>query len=182
MSNYRRVYVHGGCYFFTLVTWKRIPFFSIPNSVEILREAFRKIKNTHPFSIDGIVILPEHLHCILQLPEGDTDFSGRWREIKKYVSKRIPDKFENWEQNRGNGYTRKENKIWQRRFWEHIIRDDSDWQRHMDYIHYNPVKHELAKSPAEWPYSSFSRSVKMGWYKPDWGSTISSDVWELDLE
>jgi putative transposase len=126
-----------------------------------------------PFEIDAIVVLPDHLHCIWRLPDGDADFSGRWREIKKYVAKRIG----------GIGKRPGERDVWQRRFWEHAIRDEDDWRRHMDYICYNPVKHGLVRSPAEWPFSSFKKSVAAGWYDVDWGSNgLPNTVLDMDCE
>ena len=154
MSYYRRANTPGGCYFFTVVTRHRIPFFSTPDNVQLLREAIRKMIEQKPFCIDAMVVLPDHFHTLWQLPDGNADFSSRWREIKKYVSRHA--------QNRGDS-------VWQRRFWEHLIRDENDWQRHMDYIHYNPVKHGWSETPATWPYSSFSRCVKKGLYEANWG-------------
>ncbi|MBD9358527.1 REP-associated tyrosine transposase [Methylomonas albis] len=158
MSDYRRVFVPGGNYFFTVVTYRRRPVFELPENIELLRTAFKRVMAEKPFKIDAMVILPDHCHCIWQLPVSDQDFSGRWREIKKYVSKRIG----------AVGKRPGERDIWQRRFWEHQIRDEDDWRRHMDYIHYNPVKHGLAPSPIDWPYSSFKKAVKAGWYDVDW--------------
>lgn len=154
MSDYRRVFIPGGCYFFTIVNYQRRPVFELPENVELLRTVFKRVLAEKPFKIDAIVILPDHCHCIWQLPGGDRDFSGRWREIKKCVSKNIG----------GEGKRPSEKDIWQRRFWEHLIRDENDWRRHMDYIHYNPVKHGLAPSPIDWPYSSFKKTVEAGWY------------------
>ncbi len=153
MSNYRRLYVPGGHYFFTLVCKKRMPLFKDPEHVSILGDAFRHIKRNRPFHIDAIVVLHDHLHCLWKLPPDDGDFSSRWREIKKYTTRRLsPD-----------GHS-----MWQPRFWEHCIRDEEDWRRHLDYIHYNPVKHGLSTSPNEWPYSSFHRAVAKGWYPANW--------------
>jgi len=149
MSNYRRAYIPGGSYFFTVVTLDRNPIFNNEECVEVLRQAFRKVMVTRPFQIDAMVILPEHLHCIWQMPDGDVDYSSRWREIKKAASRQI------------STVTNKRNErmVWQRRFWEHAIRDEEDWRKHVDYIHYNPVKHGLVNQPGEWPWSSFSRAV-----------------------
>jgi len=168
MSNYRRVRIEGGCYFFTVVCWRRRPLFADPARVELLRRAFRTVMRQRPFSIDAAIVLPNHLHCLWTLPEGDDDFSGRWREIKKYVTCRLA----------GSG---EQKPIWQPRFWEHWIRDEADWRRHMDYIHYNPVKHSLAASPRNWPYSSFAAAVRKGWYDADWGRRCPDDIKNLDF-
>ncbi len=100
------------------------------------------------------VVLPDHLHCVWTLPEGDMDYSGRWREIKKRFAKRLPAS-----EPRG---------IWQKRYWEHMIRDARDYRAHIDYVHFNPVKHGLAEHPAAWPHSSFLRAVAAGMYTADW--------------
>jgi putative transposase len=173
MSNYRRVFIPGGVYFFTVVTYQRRPVFAAPENVDLLREAFHHVRTSRPFTIDGIVVLPDHLHCIWRLPEADTDFPGRWREIKKYVSKRIGEKRK----------TRNAMDVWQPRFWDHVLRDEDDWRRHMDYIHYNPVKHGLAASPAEWPYSSFHKAAVKGWYPENWGANGDPEkIKKMDLE
>jgi putative transposase len=173
MSNYRRIFVPGGHYFFTVVTYQRRPLFEASENVTLLRTAFKTIITKQPFTIDAIVVLPEHLHCIWQLPEGDANYSGRWREIKKHLSKRIGSK-----RNR-----RGEFDVWQRRSWEHLLRDEDDWRRHMDYIHYNPVKHGLAASPGQWPYSSFRKAVAAGWYEPDWGKQQEPEnIRDMDCE
>jgi putative transposase len=172
MSDYRRVLVPGGTYFFTVVTWHRRPLLASGERIGLLREAFGHIKATRPFAVEGIVILPDHLHCILRLPPGDSDYSGRWREIKKRFSRAVDDRT-----NRRN-----ERPVWQRRFYEHLIRDEEDWRRHMDYLHYNPVKHGLAGSVAEWPWSSFRRAVGRGWYTEDWGSPPPGELAGVELE
>ncbi len=159
MSNYKRVYIPGGIFFFTLVTHHRKPLFADELNIKALRHAFIKVKSIRNFQIDAIVILPDHLHSIWRLPENDVDYSGRWREIKKVTSREI-----NFRSNRAN-----ERPIWQRRFWEHSIQDEEDWRRHMDYIHYNPVKHGLVTRPADWEWSSFQKLVERGWYEEDWG-------------
>ncbi len=172
MSFYRRAYVPGGTYFFTVVTHQRRPIFTHEVRVEALRQAFRKVMNTRPCQIDAMVIPPDHLHCIWRLPAGDADFSSRWREIKKTTSRQI-----NTATN-----SRNERPVWQRRFWEHGIRDEDDWRKHVDYIHYNPVKHQLANSPADWPWSSFRNAVSKGWYDETWGATEPANVVGMDCE
>jgi len=158
--------------FFTVVTKDRKPWFNNEANIEYLRHAFRKTLSEKPFIIESIVILPDHLHCIWQLPEADGDFSGRWREIKKRVSRHLD----------SSTNASKERPVWQRRFWEHQIRDREDWRRHMDYIHYNPVKHGLVKQVSDWPWSSFHRAVKKGWYSSDWGNQTPENIRHLELE
>jgi len=179
MPEYRRAKVPGGTFFFTVVTYGRLHVFRDEVAVSLLRDCMRKVRARYPFSIDAIVVLPDHLHCIWTMPEGDSDYSGRWRWVKARFSRaygRTP----------GDGSAsmrrRDEFGVWQRRFWEHWIRDEDDFKRHCDYIHYNPVKHDLVDSPAEWPYSSFERYVRMGVYAPDWGSSVGAEVLGMDLE
>ncbi len=172
MSNYRRAYVPGGVYFFTVVTYNRTPWFNNEGHIDILRDSFYHIMEKRPYQIDAIVVLPDHLHCIWQLPPDDSDFSGRWREIKKRASRYIAP-----QTNKCN-----ERLVWQKRFWEHLIRDDEDWKNHVDYIHFNPVKHGLVESVADWPWSSFSRAVENGWYDSNWGGTEPEAISGMELE
>ena len=166
---YRRLYAEGGTYFFTLVTEKRRPI--LIENIENLRSAFRHVLKLRPFSIEAIVILPDHLHTIWKLPERDLDFSTRWMLIKKRFSSFMPQPTLS-----NNQSKRREKGIWQRRFWEHLIRDDTDFKRHFDYIHYNPVKHGLVSKPIDWEYSSFSNCVREGLYSQDWGNTEVEDL------
>ena len=166
MPNYRRLYIPGGRYFFTLVTHRRRPLLAGPERVALLRAAFRKVLATRPFAIHAAVVLPDHLHCVCQLPAGDADYPGRWREIKKAFSRALG----------ASSDARRERGVWQRRFWEHAIRDDDDWRRHVDYVHYNPVKHGYAARAADWPFSSFRPAVERGWYTMDWGCGDHVDV------
>lgn len=116
-----------------------------------------------PFAIDAIVILPEHLHTIMTLPDSDADFSGRWRRIKSLFTRQVA-ATEGIKASRKGEYA-----LWQRRFWEHTVRDEDDFARHVDYIHFNPVKHGHASRVSEWPYSSFHRYVRQGSLPEDWG-------------
>ncbi len=127
-----------------------------------------------PFHIDAWVILPEHMHCIWTLPEGDDNYSSRWQAIKKAFSKTIPAH----EYRSKSRMSRNERGIWQHRFWEHTIHNETDYNRHMDYIHYNPVKHGLVKSVNDWPHSTFQYLCKSGVYSQDWGEDIALDVGE----
>lgn len=152
---YRRAYYKGGCYFFTVVTAGRKPILITPDNIALLRTSFQTVQLRYPFDLDAIVILPDHLHCLWRMPPEDADFSLRWRLIKTRFSKLTAQPAPNW----------------QLRFWEHLIRNERNYQQHADYIHYNPVKHGYVKRPADWPYSSFSRHVKAGNYPADWGTS-----------
>ena len=176
MTEYRRYRIKGGCYFFTVNLAERNRALLIEH-VSTLREAFRNVRQKHPFSIDAMVVLPEHLHCIWTLPEGDDDFSLRWRQIKAEFSRNI----ESSERISYSRARKQERGIWQRRFWEHRIRDEDDFMKHVDYIHFNPVKHGLVKWAQDWPYSSFHRYVKRGILSRDWaGGSVSGN--DLALE
>jgi len=133
------------------------------DKIDLLREAFTHVKKSHPYKMDAVVILPEHLHCILTLPDGDSDFSTRWGLIKAYFSRQIA----NNERISESRMKRGERGLWQRRFWEHLIRDETDYQQHIDYIHWNPVKHGWVESVKDWPHSSFHRYVRDGVYSED---------------
>ena len=171
MVAYRRHYVEGGCYFFTVTLLDRRASL-LTDYIDPLRSAFRKVKQRHPFEINAIVILPDHLHCIWTLPDGDADFSLRWREIKSAFSRQLP----SLEYQNNSRLQRNERGIWQRRFWEHQIRDEVDYQRHVDYIHYNPVKHSYVNNVSAWSHSSFHRFVDRGIYPQDWGSSVDLPV------
>jgi putative transposase len=163
---YRRALIPGGTFFFTVVTHNRMPLLARDDRVALLRDAFRYVMQRHPFQLEACVILPDHLHAIWTLPEDDHDYSTRWRLIKSYFSHRFQDKPQIPSSSRA---AKQEKTVWQRRYWEHSIRDDADYAHHLNYIHYNPVKHGLASSPWEWPYSSFRQWVNKGVYTPDWG-------------
>ena len=168
MSNYRRNRVSGGTYFFTVNLLEREKSLLVDH-IDALREAIRDTKIRKPFHIDAWVVLPDHLHCIWTLPKDDSDYSGRWREIKKGFSKSFPSV-----EYRSNSRIKKnERGIWQRRFWEHTIRDELDFQRHMDYLHYNPVKHGLVDAVYQWEYSTFHSLVQKDVYPQNWGDDIN---------
>jgi putative transposase len=162
---YRRDRTPGATYFFTLVTQGRRPLFTQPGNIEWLRSTFARVKSAHPFRIDAIVVLPDHLHCLWTLPEGDADFAARWNLIKGGFTRALPSEAK---PPRGTG-ERRERLVWQRRYWEHRIRDEDDYARHCDYIHWNPVKHGLVARAVDWPYSSFDRFVQAEIYSADWG-------------
>lgn len=172
MSNYRRAQDTGATWFFTVVTRGRQPVLTRPDVLDALREAFRLTKAARPFGLEAIVILPDHLHTIWTLPAGDADFGARWGTIKRRVSKSVV-----WHQGprTDSMRSRKELGFWQRRFWEHLIRSEGDYARHMDYIHYNPVKHGHVSHPSDWPHSSFKKCVAKGVYPPDWASGADID-------
>jgi len=160
---YRRNYVKGGTYFFTVNLLNRNKSLLVEH-IDLLRESIRFVKSQRPFYIDAWVVLPDHLHAVLTLPDDDVDYSSRWREIKKRFSKSLP-KTEFLTQTRKR---KNERGIWQRRFWEHTIRDDNDYWHHVNYVHFNPLKHGLVSQVADWPYSSFHRAVKQGIYTNNW--------------
>ena len=164
MTNYRRNFVAGGSFFFTVNLADRQSRL-LTDHIALLREAFLHVRARHPFQIEAIAVLPEHLHTIWTLPPDDLDFATRWRLIKTTFSRGLP-KGERISPSRRN---RGERGIWQRRYWEHTLRDELDFARHADYIHFNPVKHGHVKSVTEWPYSSYHRFVELGNYAADWG-------------
>jgi len=172
MPNYRRTQHPGGCYFFTVNLLQRYPNRLLVDHIDSLRTAVKKVKTKLPFHIDGWVVLPDHMHCIWTLPEGDQDFASRWRLIKTHFAKTLP-KIERLNTTR---QTRGERGIWQRRYWEHFIRDDQDYEKHMDYLHYNPVKHGYVSRVRDWPHSSFHRCVAQGIYPVDWGGDAVEEM------
>ena len=172
MSDYRRLWCPGGTYFFTVVLLGRRGNRLLVDHVDVLREAVAHVRATHPFKIHGWVVLPDHLHCVIELPPDDADFPMRWRLIKARFSRNLPAA----EHRSVSRLARGERGIWQRRFWEHLIRDEADFRAHMDYLHYNPVKHGHAKSVREWPHSTFHRYVEAGVYPPDWGGDKVADL------
>jgi putative transposase len=172
----------GGTYFFTVVTERRAAILCGEQARLLLRQALNDCRDRWPFRIEAVVLLPDHLHTIWSLPPGDTNFSRRWSWIKHRFVRAWTDNggleqvvSESRSRNRRRG-------VWQRRFWEHSIRDEEDFERHVDYIHYNPVKHELARSPRDWPHSSFHRFVRQGIYPPDWGRSEQARLSMLTLK
>ena len=169
MSEYRRTYVPGGTFFLTLVTYHRTPLFSKPDNIARLRAALARTRTERPFDIIGAVVLPEHIHFLWTLPAGDTNYSYRISRLKTLFTRllrgtrALPINVSN------SRRKHRESNVWQRRFWEHTIRDELDLKRHLDYIHYNPVKHGFVSCPHLWEYSSFRKCVERGWYSSDWG-------------
>lgn len=171
MPNYIRPKIPGGTWFFTVNLLNRKSNLLTQN-IDALRMATRKTKQRYPFRIDAFVILPDHLHAIWTLPENDTDFSLRWRLIKIHFSKSLP-KTEYRDRVRKK---KGERGIWQRRFWEHAIRDDEDYNRHLDYCYFNPVSHGYVSRVQDWPWSSFHRDVRSGIYPLDWAGDMDEVV------
>jgi len=168
MPYYRRTKRPGATYFFTVVTARRRPLFADPAAISLLRHSIAEVKRELPFSILAWVVLPDHMHAIWTLPPGDADFSRRWGRIKAGFSRRY-----------GGVHTSapgRNSGLWQPRFWEHLIRDEKDLATHVDYTHYNPVKHGLVQRVAEWPYSSFHRHVQQGMLPVDWGDDGNTDA------
>jgi putative transposase len=170
---YRRAFVPGGSWFFTVVTERRKPILASPESVEVLREAFRNVLEKRPFRVEAMVVLPDHLHAIWTLPEGDADFATRWRLIKTWFTRHCDPALRTAPN--AARMNKAEQALWQHRYWEHLLRDEADFARHVEYIHYNPVKHGYVTSPLEWPFSSFHRYVAAGRSPADWGKGVIID-------
>ncbi|MGZ5028180.1 MAG: REP-associated tyrosine transposase [Methylobacter sp.] len=165
---YRRAQTAGASYFFTVNLANRQSDLLV-REIEALREAIRIVMHAHPFVIEAMVVLPEHLHTIWKLPEGDADYPMRWSLIKSGFSRRL----EKTELIRASRFKKRERGIWQRRYWEHQIRDEWDFEKHADYIHYNPVKHGYVKRPADWPFSTFHRYMQIGMLPEHWASNLA---------
>ncbi|RJQ40945.1 MAG: transposase [Anaerolineaceae bacterium] len=175
MSEYRRSFIDGGTYFFTVVTYQRQPILTDSLSRALLRAAWLDVSNRFPFTTEAICLLPDHLHCVLTLPPGDSNYPMRWKEIKRLFTRAyLSHKKEPIERNISH-QKREEATIWQRRYWEHSILDEEDFNHHLHYIHYNPVKHGYVQSVSEWTWSSFHRYVKDGFYEKGWGDKIDMD-------
>ena len=167
---YRRARMKGGTYFFTANLSDRRATY-LTDHVEVLRNSIESVRSGHPFRIDAMVILSDHLHAIWTLPPKDDDYPSRWMLIKAGFSRRIA-----VGERLGPSRLRKgERGIWQRRYWEHLIRDEQDFARHVDYIHYNPVKHGYVSNPVAWPYSSIHRYIERGQLTADWGAGVNFD-------
>jgi putative transposase len=163
MPNYRRAFVPGGCWFFTVNLLDRRQSLLVDH-IASLREAVAATRQACTFTIDAIVVLPDHLHAVWTLPPGDCDFSTRWRLIKSRFARTLPRQ----ERLSAVRVARHERGIWQRRFWEHLIRDEADYARHVEYCYINPVKHGLVACVRDWPHSSFHRDVRAGLFPEDW--------------
>jgi putative transposase len=185
MPNYRRLKTPGATYFFTVVTFKRQMILCDSLSLKLLRNAIEEVKQLLPFRINAWVLLPDHMHCLWTLPEGDCDYSKRWGKIKSTFTKKM--KAVGWAPSTKlkaspSRIKHREFVIWQRRFWEHQIRSQQDFNRHCDYIHYNPVKHGLVEDPKKWEYSTVHRFIKKGLYSEKWCDSEEDEVREMNLE
>jgi len=171
MSNYQRIFIEGYCYFLTVITHQRNPI--LIDNIDLLRESFRVSKTKYPFEIKAVVILADHFHLMIK-PEIATDYPKIISKIKQHFSKRCNPKFyahlKQSESRKKAGYK----PIWQKKYYEHTIRDDDDYLIHLNYIHYNPVKHGHVKQPKEWKHSSFHQYVNKGFYKKEWGNFDSN--------
>jgi len=174
MPEYRRADIPGATYFFTVTTYRRQALLTDPRCRESLRSTINKVRLEMPFEIVAWVLMPDHLHAVWELPKNDKDFSLRWSLIKQHVTRDcapwLPRQHLSASRNK-----RGEGSLWQRRFWEHLIRDEMDLVRHLDYIHYNPVKHGYVANVVDWPYSTFHRYVEEGKYPENWGGIVETN-------
>lgn len=170
MPVYRRWKADGSTYFFTAITYHRRRWFMRSECRRWLGHSFREARRRLPFKIGAIVLLPDHLH-LLMTPADCVDYSAIWRLIKTLFTRRLLTGIESHGSDSAHslvGRRANERAVWQRRFYEHTIRNEEDWLRHIDYIHLNPVKHGLVQDPFDWPWSSIHRFVRKGWLDPKW--------------
>jgi putative transposase len=172
--HYRRSKTAGGTCFFTVTLADRTSDLLI-QKIDLLREVIRATRHRHPFTIVAMVVLPDHLHSLWRLPPEDAEYPKRWSLIKSGFSRRMP-KEESVSKSREN---KRERGIWQRRYWEHQIRDETDLERHVDYIHFNPVKHGYVTRAVDWQYSSIHRFIANGWLTADWGTGFKIEAGEF---
>lgn len=170
MSRYRRSF-EGDTFFFTVVTHERRKILCTALGRATLREAFRRTRADHPFDVAAIVLLPDHLHTVWQLPCDDLDYSLRWRHIKARFTLAWTKAGAAVGEISASRESKGEHGVWQRRFFEHTVRDERDLRRCVDYVHVNPLKHGLVDRVADWPWSSFHRYVQLGEYSSQWGSS-----------
>jgi len=180
MTNYRRADFPGGYYFFTVVTHDRRPLFNDPLARDCLHAAWAATRAQMPFEDVALCLLPDHLHCVWKLPEGDADFSRRWARIKAGFTHRYLAAGGAESKQSASRHRKRERGIWQRRFWEHQIRDERDLQRHVDYTHYNPVKHGLVERVEDWPWSSYHRYARQAPYPGQYWPAARNGLQELD--
>ncbi|QDS96210.1 Transposase IS200 like protein [Roseimaritima multifibrata] len=176
MSDYRRYFVPGGTFFFTVVTYGRRPILTTDDGREFLRNSLTSVRKRHPFLLVANVLLPDHWHLIMQLPSGDDRYSLRMKQIKakftdQWLEAGLPEPVVTESQGK-----RGERGIWQPRYWEHTVRDEADLERCADYVHWNPRKHKLVDRVRDWQWSSFHRFVRLGQYDIDWGGTAPGGV------
>ena len=172
MPNYRRAYAPGATWFFTINLLERHGNDLLIREIDRLRTVIRRVHELHPFTIDAWVVLPDHMHCVWTLPAGDHDYALRIRLIKTLFARALPaiERRSDVRVNRG------ERGIWQRRYWEHLIRDEADFRAHLDYVHVNPLKHGLVTRVQDWPHSTFHKYVEAGVYPPDWCGDAGADM------
>ncbi len=176
MSDYRRCFVPGGMFFFTVVAYGRRPILTSEDGRQFLRSAIEKIRKTRPFDLFASVLLPDHWHLLMQLPSDSADYSIRMKRIKEefttlWLDAGLPEAEVTPAQAKKG-----ERGIWQPRFWEHTVRDEEDLERCVDYIHWNPRKHKLVTRVRDWPWSSFHRFVDAGDYEIDWGGAEPANI------
>jgi putative transposase len=167
MARYRRAKVEGGTFFFTVALADRSSD-RLVRHIDRLRKVYKSVQDRYPFETIAICVLPDHLHAVWSLPEGDADFPLRWNLIKSGFSRGLtadPPRS-------SSKIAKREKGIWQRRYWEHTIRNEADLARHIDYIHFNPVKHGYVSRACEWPHSSLGRYVARGLVPTDWGGDL----------
>ncbi len=170
MTRYRRARAPGATWFFTANLARRDTTLLVDH-IASLRQALQYVRRRHPFTIDAMVVLPDHLHAVWTLPPGDADYPLRWRLFKAWFSRHVPP----GERRSDSRIAKGERGIWQRRYWEHLVRDEDDMQRHVDYIHFNPVRHGYVARAVAWPYSTVHRDVAKGWVAADWGGDSGVD-------
>jgi putative transposase len=169
MPDYRRNYVAGGTYFFTVVTHCRRTMLTDQFARKCLHEAIAEIQVSWSFDIVAIVLLPDHFHTVWTLPKDDGDYSVRLRRIKEQFTRRYLEQGgTEWPQSISRE-VHGQRGVWQKRFWEHTIQDEHDWKRCVDFVHWNPKKHRLVSQIKDWPWSSFHRFVEDGEYEQNWG-------------
>jgi putative transposase len=178
MPDYRRNYVPGGTFFFTCVTYQRRPILTSDLGRQCLREALEEVRTRHPFEMVASVVIPDHWHTVWTLPRGDDRYPMRWRRIKEEFTKR-------WLSAGGGEQVQSASRrkhrlrgVWQKRYWEHTVRDEVDLEQCVNYTHWNPRKHKLVTRMRDWPWSSFHRFVAEGQYDIDWGGTDPVPGWD----
>ena len=176
MANYRRAFVENSYLFLTVVTFNRCPI--LISHIDLLKESFHQSQQFFDYQIIGLVILPEHFHIIIK-PKINHEYPRIMMSIKYHFSKN----FKPSEILIDSYIKKREKGVWQRRYWEHTIRNQDDLNRHLDYIHYNPVKHKLVSAVEDWKYSTFFEYLKRGYYEPHWGCTDDvTHISELNFE
>lgn len=172
---YRRLVAPGASFFFTVVTEERRPIFASEEAVALFTAAVENVRVRHRFDLEAQVILPDHIHAIWKMPETDSDYSKRWRLIKEAFTRGYVARFGVLPRS-SSRFRKNEQAVWQRRFWEHLIRDERDFRMHVDYIHLNPVQHGLCRAAIDWPYSTFREWVQRGAYDDHWGSDTMPEL------